>query len=926
MSFLPRPSASIPCAPIAPRRTRPCQGARICFVCTVNRSPADTVKQPKVLPALFHRRHAPWWALALGTAISLVAFGLIRIGERASLRREFERRASNVTLRVEDYLLRNVEPLYALRNLFNYSNEVSRDEFAGAARDLISRSVSVQALEWVPRIPAADRARTEARVRAEGFPDFQFTERIDVTTLHRARDRPHYFPVLYVEPYADNKLALGFDLASGVSWPVLEKIAVSGKLGASGRLPLLTGKNPANSWAYIMQLPVFDRPVAPADAIPKDAQLRGYILGVFRLRDLLEAMFTRMGELGVDVLFVDRSAPTERQFLHYHSATPGAPSETPPTTEDISAGIHITLPLDHAGRHWELWARPTASWLAAQPVSRSWLVLAFGLMFSGWLGVFLRSQLRRTAVIEQLVYERTAELSESQRQLDSLVRTLPGMAYRCRYTEKGLGVIYVSEGTLPLTGYTAAEFTAGQIHFRDVTHPADINRIRDETRAALKNHTPVEVEYRIRHRDGTEKWVLSRGRGVYKPDGSLQFLEGLAIDITAQKNSEAGRLALERKLLDSQKLESLGLLAGGIAHDFNNLLTVVLGGASLARLELPPGSTAAEISLRQIEVAGQRAAELCAQMLAYAGKGRFVVEPANLTALIDGLRSLLKISVGHRATLSFELGQNLPAVMADATQLRQIVMNLVINAAEAIGDRGGEITLTTGLRHFDPAALNHAVTGADRPAGNCVFLEVRDTGPGMSAEVLAKIFDPFFTTKFTGRGLGLAAVLGIVRGHDGALLVESAVGRGTTFTLILPAISGAPALPAPVTSATPWQQRARVLVIDDDDSVRAVATAMLRSFGFTTQAAADGHAGLTLFQAEPVGFDLVVLDLLMPGLTGEQTLVELRRVRPAVRVLIISGFNEGDLLARHAGGGPLAYLHKPFTRPDLERAVRDLLD
>ena len=891
----------------------------------MNRRSADTVDQPKLLNALFQRRHLPWLALTLGTALSLLVFVLIRVGEHDSLRREFERRASNVTLRVEDYLLRNVEPLYSLRDLFNYSEEVTRREFNGAARDLISRSVSVQALEWVPRIAHADRARTEAEIRAEGFPDFQFTERVTPTTLRRAADRPEHFPVLYVEPYQDNKMALGFDLASGVSWPDLEKIAATGQLGASGRLPLLTAKDTTNSWAYIIQLPVYDRPVDTGDTLPPGARLRGFILGVFRLKDLLEAMFDRMGGLGVDVLFLDRSAPLDRQFLHYHSAEPGAANTPPPTVEQLSAGLHVTLPLEHAGRHWELWARPAAPWLAAQPASRSWLTLAFGLMFSGWLCIFLRSQQRRTAVIEQLVDERTAELSESQRQLDSLVRTLPGMAYRCRY-HAGLEVIYVSEGTLALTGYTAAEFLSGAIHFRDVTHPADLVRIRDETRAALKERRSVEVEYRIRHRDGTEKWVLSRGRGVYAPDGSLQFLEGLAIDITAQKNSEAGRLALERKLLDSQKLESLGLLAGGIAHDFNNLLTVVLGSASLTRLELSPGSTAAETSLRQIEIAGQRAAELCAQMLAYAGKGRFVVEPANLTLLLDGLRSLLKISVGHRSTLSFELDPALPSVMADATQLRQIVMNLVINAAEAIGDRGGEITLTTGLRHFDAATLSQAATGADRPAGSYVFLSVRDTGPGMPAAVLSKIFDPFFTTKFTGRGLGLAAVLGIVRGHDGALLVASAFGHGTTFTLVLPPIAGAPAPPARVATATPWQQKASVLIIDDDDSVRTVATAMLRSFGFTTQAAADGHAGLAAFEATPIGFDLVVLDLLMPGLTGEQTLVELRRVRPGVRVLIISGFNEGDLLTRHAGGGPLAYLHKPFTRADLERAVRDLLD
>jgi two-component system cell cycle sensor histidine kinase/response regulator CckA len=870
------------------------------------------------------RKHLPWVALIIGVVITLLVFWTIRVNERASVQREFERRASNVTLRVEDYLRRNVEPLYALRNLFNYSEDVSREEFKGAALDLISRSISVQALEWVPRVQSADRARIESQVRAEGFPDFQFTERASPTELQRASDRPEHFPVLYVEPYSENKFSLGFDLTSGISWPTLQRAAASGELGASGRLPIIETTKTGNSWAYIMQLPVYDRPVGGTTPAAKGAQLRGFILGVFRLHDLLETMFNRMDSVGIDVLFLDRSAIPEHQFLYYHSVAP-APGRNPPTVEDFFSGPHITFTLENAGRHWEILARPSVSWLSDQPLSRSWFALSFGLMISGWLYFFLRNQQRRTTVIEQLVHERTAELSESQRQLDSLVRTLPGMAYRCRYQD-GLEVIYVSEGTFALTGYNAAEFMSGKIHFRDVTHPADVARIRDETRSALNEHRAVEVEYRIRHRDGSEKWVLSRGRGVYAADGSLQFLEGLAIDITAQKNAEAGRIALERNLLDSQKLESLGLLAGGIAHDFNNLLTVVLGGASLTRLKLPPGSTAAETSLRQIEVAGQRAAELCAQMLAYAGKGRFVVEPSNLSLLLEGLHSLLKISVGHRATLTFELSPALPCVMADATQLRQIVMNLVSNAAEAIDDRGGDIRITTGHRSFDAALLSRAITGANLPGGHYVFLEVRDTGLGMTPEVLAKIFDPFFTTKFTGRGLGLAAVLGIVRGHTGALSVESTVGHGTTFTLILPPIAEAQAVPDRIISVTPWQQRARVLVVDDDDSVRNVTAAMLRSFGFTTQDAADGQTSLNLFKAEPISFDLVILDLLMPGLSGEQTLVELRRLRPDVRVLIISGFNEGDLLTRHAGGGPLAYLHKPFTRSELERAVRDLLD
>jgi len=857
--------------------------------------------------------------------ISLFAFWGIRDGENSAFRREFERRASNNALRAEDYLLRNVEPLYALRNLFDYSGEVTREEFNGAARDLISRSISVQALEWVPRVPSADRARTEARVRAEGFPDFQFTERASSTVLRRAADRPEHFPVLYVEPYAANRFALGFDLVSGVSWPDLLSLAATGKLGASGRLALLDNENTGASSAYIIQLPVYDRPLV-GDAPPAPgAVLRGYLLGVFRLGDLLGSMFTRTRAPGIDVLFLDRSAPPGRQFLHYHTATPGPAGEKIPTIEEFSSGLHVALPLDHAGRRWELWVRPDAAWLAAQPLSRSWLALALGLTVSASLALILLSQQRHTSLVEHLVDERTAELSESQRQLDSLMAALPGVAYRLR-VDGDRRVLYASAGVMGFTGFPAEDYFSGQRHFRDHVHPDDLSAVRRATREALANRRAFEVTYRFLTKAGVEKWVLSRGRAFYTADGKPQFIEGLAIDITPQKTAEAGRLLLERKLLDTQKLESLGLLAGGIAHDFNNLLTVILGHANLARLGLPPGADDAATSLLTIETASTRAAELCSQMLAYAGKGRFVVLPADLNLLVGELGVLLKVSVGRHSALTVDLGPALPPVLADATQLRQIVMNLVINAAEAIGNGGGEIRIHTGLRPLDAATLATAAVGADRPPGDYVCLEVHDTGPGMGPAVLAKIFDPFFTTKFTGRGLGLAAVLGIVRSHDGVLLVESTVGRGTIFRLFLPPTAPAP-LPAPVGgSGESWRRAARVLVVDDDDSVRDIAAAMLRSFGFAPEATADGHAGLAAFREAPAAFGLVVLDLLMPALSGEETLVELRRIRPGVPVLIISGYNEGGILARHAGGGPLAYLGKPFTRAQFQAAVRALVE
>ena len=270
------------------------------------------------------------------------------------------------------------------------------------------------------------------------------------------------------------------------------------------------------------------------------------------------------------------------------------------------------------------------------------------------------------------------------------------------------------------------------------------------------------------------------------PVNNVPLLLLAVTDITERKSAENKRLQLERQMQETQKLESLGVLAGGIAHDFNNLLTVILGNASLALDELPPTSAAGD-SLKAIEHTALRAAELCRQMLAYSGKGRFVIESIPLGALIRDMVSLLKASISKKAMLHLNLAESLPPLRGDPSQIRQIVMNLVINASEALGDHAGTITLATGLLDESPEPLAGVHFGEPLAQGPYVWLEVSDTGCGMDPETRRRIFEPFFTTKFTGRGLGLSAVLGIVRGHQGALKVQSEPGKGTTFKVLFPA-------------------------------------------------------------------------------------------------------------------------------------------
>lgn len=409
--------------------------------------------------------------------------------------------------------------------------------------------------------------------------------------------------------------------------------------------------------------------------------------------------------------------------------------------------------------------------------------------------------------------------------------------------------------------------------------------------------------------------------------GGRTLLAGYTIDVTDLKQAQFEREQIARKMLEAQKLESLGVLAGGIAHDFNNLLTGIVGYASLIDEDLPKDSPI-RANLDPIQGASARAAHLCKQMLAYSGKGRFVVQPLDLAQLVEETTQMLKVSVSKKAELRLRLEKGLPPVEADATQIHQVVMNLVINASEAIGDKAGVISISNGLVHLRRDDFGEMFMASYLNEGDYVVLEVSDTGCGMDRETLAKVFDPFFTTKFTGRGLGLAAVLGIVRGHKAALKVTSEPGRGTTFKIFFPAASGSTMVRKYSGSHLPseeWKASGTVLLVDDEETVRSTLGSMLSHLGLNVVLACDGRDAAEKFSADPCRFALVLLDLTMPNMDGQQAYAELLRIRPEVRVVLMSGFSQTDALARFPGRRPESFLQKPFHLDVLRNVLRGVL-
>lgn len=487
---------------------------------------------------------------------------------------------------------------------------------------------------------------------------------------------------------------------------------------------------------------------------------------------------------------------------------------------------------------------------------------------------------------------------------------------------------YVNPAFCKMVGYTEEELLTMDVF--QVTADSQDKATFAKTKGGGEGKPVLVV---LKRKDDTDFLAEVVGKNItYNNQHSVL---GVIRDVTDREQAEQERWSLELQVQHAQKLESLGVLAGGIAHDFNNLLTAILGNANLAIDELPPTSAACQ-NLHEIEKATKRAAELAKQMLAYSGRGQFVIQPVDVQKLVEGITHLLSVSISKKITIDYNFGEDVPRFDGDVTQIRQIVMNLFTNASEAIGDTNGVISLSTGVMDCSRTYLDNvnatlrAGLSEPLPAGPYTYIEVADTGTGMDTETLAKVFDPFFTTKFTGRGLGMSAVLGIVRGHHGALNVYSEVGKGTTFKVLFPVHedSGAGFAEASSVISQPlkWHGTGTILIADDDESVRRVGQSILERLGFTVLIARDGQEALSVFAEHAADIVCTLLDLTMPHMDGEAAFREIKHLNPDAKVILCSGYNEQDATRHFVGKGLAGFIHKPYEMKNLRSTLRAILD
>jgi two-component system CheB/CheR fusion protein len=555
------------------------------------------------------------------------------------------------------------------------------------------------------------------------------------------------------------------------------------------------------------------------------------------------------------------------------------------------------------------WMATTLLFGPADPPRAMIFLLASGVTV--WVVELLRRAFARARENQRTADERLERLQndtaihEKEQQHAAQLRAIVESSADAIISKDLDGVIQSwNQGAEQIFGYTSEEAVGKPISI--VVPPGRAHEEIDIIERIRRGGRIKHFETVRARKDGDQIHVSLTISPILDAEGRTVGASQIARDITERK-------MLEEQLLQTQKLESLGVLAGGLAHDFNNLLTGIMGNASLA-MEDVRSDERLRVRIVEILSASERAALLIRQMLAYAGKGRFIVKPLDLSVQVQEIVPLLRTSMPRLVQLDLRLAADLPRVEADPSQIHQLIMNLAINGAEAIGEQPGTVTIATSARETNSEWQ--------------VVLEVSDTGCGMDDDTKSRIFDPFFTTKFTGRGLGLAAVMGIIRAHNGTISVDTAPGRGTRCRVILPAAPAAVAAeqeaesPGGLRSSSELRGYGNVLVVDDEELICNMARFTLEQCGYAIEVASDGRLAVEAFEKRPHEYAAVLLDLTMPVMDGEEALRRIQEIRPDVPVVLSSGYTESEAMRRFRHRGLAGFLQKPYTATALARKIK----
>ena len=841
--------------------------------------------------------------VTIGFGVTGIAFFQVWKNQRQQTEAAFQSAARERIESVQQGLQHGFEAVLSVRDHLVASGRTDAGSFHGFAAPVHGRHPYLQALQWLPEVGPGNRQELEGQAR-QLAPGFRFFTRDAQGNDQPIPPEARFFAVYFVDPLAGNEVALGYSASQLVSrQQALNQALETGQITSSGPLRLI--QESGKQVGFLAMVPV------PG---PEGHPL-GVVQGVFRTGDLIRASLAFLEPKGVSVSLRSRSHWEADHLLH------AEPSRLAASGSGVPSGLQLERTFEMAGRQWTVKVEAEAGHFPLRPGWRAWAILIGGIAFSSLLAGYLRTLLLRAEEVRSLVVARTRELeaeTERHRQDAQALR-----ASEARYRQlveamdEGMWIldpdgrtVFMNRRLLEMLGHTDQEVIGKP--FEAILHASEQTVCRRYLAEWIAG-AGIHHDLRLQRRDGSDLWAIVSGSLVEGENGESEGILAMVTDVTARRRTEELQL-------QSQKLESLGVLAGGIAHDFNNLLAAMLGNLGIAQMSLPPGSPV-QATLGKLEKSVERAAHLTRQMLAYSGKGNFTVAPLDLNQTVQEISHLITVSVPKKVRLLYELQPELPAMTADAAQIQQVVMNLVTNACEAIGDQEGVVTLRTGLRVWAAAELGGLFPGQTLEPGSYLTLEVTDTGTGMSPEVQARIFEPFFSTKFTGRGLGLASMQGIVRGHRGGIHIDSEVGRGTRFLVGFPVSPGTEDLPRHPEEDSSWRGAGTILLAEDEQEVRESTETLLRGLGFDVVAAADGREALEQFRLDPQRFTAVLMDFTMPRMNGLEAYQAMRELDPGCRVILTSGYQEPTALAGGKASLFAAFLPKPYDRRDLIQAL-----
>ncbi|GAW67057.1 nucleotide cyclase [Geoanaerobacter pelophilus] len=785
--------------------------------------------------------------------------------------------------------------------LFNASENVTRDEWRRYALSLSldKNFPGFQGLGFTEVVHPKDLERHTERIRREGFPNYR---------LWPEGKRQEYTSIIYLEPFDwRNQRAFGYDMFSDpIRREAMSKARDLGEAVTTGPVTLVQETKADKQTGVLMYIPVYEQGLPLETVAQRRIAVKGYAYSPIRIKNFLSGTFPKMpNDIGFRI-YIDRE-PTPAGLLY--DSVADSHLELP---ENYKGDLHTTRSFERFGQNWLLTFESLPQFAQEQRKSQSRNYLIAGVTVSILLSVIafmLRSAHAGAIAAAQA-------LKESRELYRKISENSP--AYITTFNPDGT-LTYVNPALAHDLGKPQEELVGKS--FFELLLPEYQGQVRKGLSTLSPQKPTQTMEQALKGPGDAVVWHEWTHRAVFDEHGGITEFQAVGQNITERKKAAEERARLEQQMLHAQKMESLGVLAGGVAHDFNNILMAIIGNVDLSLMKIEEASPITA-NLRNIEKAAMRAADLAKQMLAYSGKGRFVIEKLDLNRLIEKLHPILEPSLPDNAVLTLKLHKPLPVVEADANQMRQILMNLFMNSLEALGESGGEITIRTDDRELDRESLKDLLLGEDMAEGRYVVLEVADTGCGMEKEVLDKVFDPFFTTKFTGRGLGLAAALGIARGHKGGIRITSEPGQGSVFQVLLPT-SEPPAQEASVPERIEngWSGAGKILLVDDEEVVRTIGSELLKELGFTTVLAESGAEAIETFKANR-DLRAVILDLTMPGMDGEECFRELRRIDLEVKVIVSSGFSEQDVVQKFPGKELAGFIQKPYTLKALKEVMR----